>query len=62
MSDATQLTPEKIAQYRIQFADNENALIALDVIEEWEGDLADAPESIAPRNSIKEGEDNADFC
>ncbi|WP_170863912.1 hypothetical protein [Microcystis aeruginosa] len=42
MSDATQLTPEKIAQYRIEFADNENALIALDVIEEWEGDLADA--------------------
>ncbi len=32
MSDATQLTPEKIAQYRIEFADNENALIALDVI------------------------------
>ena len=62
MSDTTQLTPEKIAQYRIEFADNENALIALDVIEEWEGDLADAPESIAPRNSIKEGEDNADFC
>jgi hypothetical protein len=36
MSDTTQLTPEKIAQYRIEFADNENALIALDVIEEWE--------------------------
>jgi len=34
MSDATQLTPEKIAQYRIEFADNENALIALDVIED----------------------------
>ncbi|KAB0239414.1 hypothetical protein EZJ55_24165 [Microcystis aeruginosa EAWAG127a] len=42
MSDATRLTPEKIAQYRIEFADNENALIALNVIEEWEGDLADA--------------------
>ena len=61
MSDATQLTPEKIAQYRIEFADNENALIALDVIEEWEGDLADAAESIATRNGIEGVEDNADF-
>jgi hypothetical protein len=61
MSDTTQLTPEKIAQYRIQFADNENALIALDVIEEWEGDLADAAESIATRNGIEGVEDNADF-
>ena len=61
MSDATQLTQEKIAQYRIQFADNENALIALDVIEEWEGDLADAAESIATRNGIEGVEDNADF-
>jgi hypothetical protein len=62
MSDTTQLTPEKIAQYRIEFADNENALIALDVIEEWEGDLADAAESIATRNGIEGVEDNADFC
>jgi len=61
MSDTTQLTPEKIAQYRIQFADNENALIALDVIEEWEGDLADAAESIATRKGIEGVEDNADF-
>jgi hypothetical protein len=51
MSDTTQLTPEKIAQYRIEFADNENALIALDVIEE----------SIATRNGIEGVEDNADF-
>jgi hypothetical protein len=61
MSGATRLTPEKIAQYRIEFADNENALIAVNVIEEWEGDLADAAESIATRNSIKGVEDNADF-
>ena len=61
MLDTTQLTPEKIAQYRIQFADNENALIALDVIEEWEGDLADAAESIATRNGIEGVEDKADF-
>ena len=61
MSDTTQLTSEQIAQYRIEFADNENALIALDVIEEWEGDLADAAESIATRNGIEGVEDNADF-
>ncbi len=61
MLDTTQLTPEKIAQYRIQFADNDNALIALDVIEEWEGDLADDAESIATRNGIEGVEDNADF-
>ncbi|MFM7712436.1 MAG: hypothetical protein ACKO7A_06815 [Microcystis sp.] len=61
MLDGTQLTPEKIAQYRIEFADNENVLSALDVIEEWEGDLADAAESIATRNGIERVEDNADF-
>ncbi|WP_375328666.1 hypothetical protein [Microcystis sp. BLCC-F210] len=61
MSDTTRLTPEQIAQYRIEFADNENALSALDVIEEWEGDLADAAESIATRNGIEGVEDNADF-
>nr|WP_260441271.1 hypothetical protein [Microcystis aeruginosa] len=61
MSDTTQLTSEQIAQYRIEFADNENVLSALDVIEEWEGDLADAAESIATRNGIEGVEDNADF-
>jgi hypothetical protein len=61
MSDTTQLTLEKIAQYRIEFADNENALAALDVIEEWDGDLADAAESIATRNGIEGVEDNADM-
>ncbi|MFM6757877.1 MAG: hypothetical protein ACKPKE_03895 [Microcystis panniformis] len=61
MSDTTQLTSEQIAQYRIEFADNENVLSALDVIEEWEGDLADAAESIATRNGIEGVEDKADF-
>jgi hypothetical protein len=61
MLDATQLTQEKIAQYRVELADNENALAALDVIEEWDGDLADATESIATRNGIEGVEDNADM-
>ncbi len=61
MSDTTQLTLEKIAQYRIQFADNENALIALDVIEEWEGDIADAAECIATLNGIEGVQVKADF-
>ena len=61
MSDTTQLTSEEIAQYRVELADNTDALAALDVIEEWEGDLADAAESIATRNGIEGVEDNADF-
>jgi hypothetical protein len=31
MSDATQLTSEQIAQYRVELADNTDALAALDV-------------------------------
>ncbi len=42
MSDATQLTSEQIAQYRVELADNTDALAALDVIEECEGNLQDA--------------------
>ena len=42
MSDTTQLTTEKIAQYRVELADNTDALAALDVIEECEGNLQDA--------------------
>jgi hypothetical protein len=61
MPDIIQLTRGKIAQYRVELADNENALAALDVIEEWEGDLADAAESIATRNGIEGVEDKADM-
>ncbi|MEA5500915.1 hypothetical protein VB834_02740 [Limnoraphis robusta Tam1] len=55
------VTPEQIAFYRKQLAGNEEALAALDVIEEWDGDLADAAESIAKRNGIEGVETNADL-
>lgn len=42
MTDATQLTSEEIQQYREELAGNADALAALDVIEECEGDLQDA--------------------
>jgi hypothetical protein len=53
------ITSEEIAQYRSELADYPEALTALDVIEEWDGDLADAAESIATRNGIEGVEDNA---
>lgn len=55
------LTPEQIERYRAELADNPDALTALDVIEEWEGDLADAAESLAIRNGIEGVEDRADL-
>ncbi len=42
-------------------ADDPDFLAALDVIEEWDGDLADAAESIATRNGIEGVEDKADM-
>jgi hypothetical protein len=59
MTDTIQLTLEQIAQYRVELADNPDFLAALDVIEEWDGDLADAAESIATRNGIEGVEDKA---
>jgi hypothetical protein len=61
MTDTIQLTSEQIAKYRVELADNSDFLAALDVIEEWDGDLADAAESIATLNGIEGVEDNADF-
>lgn len=55
------LTPEQIERYRAELADNPDAIAALDVIEEWEGDLADAAESLAIRNGIEGVEDRADL-
>jgi len=52
MTETIQLTSEKITKYRAELADNTDALVALDVIEEWDGDLADTAESIATRNGI----------
>jgi hypothetical protein len=61
MTETIQLTSEKIAKYRSELADNPDFLAALDVIEEWDGDLADAAESIATLNGIEGVEDNADL-
>ena len=61
MTETIQLTSEQIAKYRSELADNSDFLAALDVIEEWDGDLADAAESIATRNGIEGIEDNADL-
>lgn len=56
----TIVTPEEIAQYRAELAGDPEALAALDVIDEWDGDLADAAESIATRNGVEGVEDNAE--
>ena len=61
MTETIQLTSEQIAKYRVELADNSDFLAALDVIEEWDGDLADAAESIATLNGIEGVEDNADL-
>lgn len=42
MSDSIKLTPEAIAKYRVELADDPDFLAALDVIEECEGNLQDA--------------------
>lgn len=42
MTDTIQLTAEQIAKYRVELADNPDALAALNVIEECEGNLQDA--------------------
>jgi hypothetical protein len=59
------VTPEQIALYREQVADNQEAVAALDVfdnaLEEWERNLADAAESIAQENGIEGVETNADL-
>lgn len=48
-----------IDDYRSQFQENQDILAGLDVIQQWDGDLANAAESIATRNGIEGVEDNA---
>ncbi|AOY80443.1 hypothetical protein BJP36_11485 [Moorena producens JHB] len=57
----TTLTSEQISKLRSELANNPQALEALEVIEEWDGDLADAAESLATRNGIQGVEDKADL-
>ena len=49
----TTVTSEEIAQYRSELADYPEALAALDVIEEYDGDLPAAAKAIAIRNDIE---------
>ena len=57
----TTITQEEIDQFREQLRDYPEAVAAFDVIQDWDGDLADAAESIATRNGIEGVEDNADL-
>lgn len=54
MSDATQLTPEEIQQYREQLKDNPQAIAQLDIIEKCEGNLEQATRILARRAGAEE--------
>ena len=54
MADATQLTPEEIRQYRQQFADYPEALDALDLIAECDGDLEESANLLVIEKGISE--------
>jgi hypothetical protein len=49
----TTVTPEEIEQFREQLRDYPEALTALDVIEEYDGNLPSAAKAIAIRNDIE---------
>ncbi|NEO93298.1 MAG: hypothetical protein F6K56_24995, partial [Moorea sp. SIO3G5] len=53
-------TSEEISNLRSELANNPEALKALEVIEECDGDLADAAESLATRNGIEGVEDKGE--
>lgn len=50
------VTPEEISQFRIQLADNSQALVALDTIEECEGYLDDAVPLLFMRETAQEAD------
>lgn len=53
MSDPTQLTKEEIQQYREQFKDYPEALDALDLIQESEGDLIESANLLAMEAGVE---------
>ncbi len=61
MTETIQLTSEQIAEYRVELADNTDALAALDVIEECEGNLQDAIILIKMRETGTEPDRNLDL-
>ncbi|NMG20251.1 hypothetical protein [Brasilonema bromeliae] len=50
------VTPEEISQFRSQLADNPQALVALDTIEECEGYLDDAVPLLVMRETAQEAD------
>lgn len=50
------VTPEEISQFRSQLADNPEALVALDTIEECEGYLDDAVPLLVMRETAQEAD------
>jgi hypothetical protein len=57
----TILTSQEIAQFRSQLANNSQAMTALDVIEDCEGDLEDAAIALAIRAGQQPQRDNAEW-
>lgn len=53
-TNSIKITPEEIAQYRSQLADNSKAIAALEVIERCEGDLEQAARILARRADIED--------
>ncbi|MEA5534494.1 hypothetical protein [Crocosphaera sp. XPORK-15E] len=54
MTDATQLTPEEIQQYREQLKDNPEAIAQLNIIERCGGNLEQATRILARRADFEE--------
>jgi hypothetical protein len=54
------LNPEELDRYRSELVGFPEAIAALKIVQEWDGDLADAAESIATLNGIEGVEDNAE--
>ncbi|MFM7478133.1 MAG: hypothetical protein ACKO2T_21085, partial [Microcystis aeruginosa] len=52
--ESTKVTPEEIAQFRAELADNPKALADIDVIERCEGDLEQAARILARRADIED--------
>jgi hypothetical protein len=48
------VTPEEISQFRSELADNPQALVALDTIEECESDLDDAVQLLVMRETAQD--------
>ena len=54
MADTTQLTPKEIQQYRQQFADYPEALDALELIAECDGDLEESANFLVIEEGVSE--------